>query len=103
MNKRGTMPARTTHTTRTGLRHSMSRVILRHIFSGLSRRPVKNRAILRVEGLEERRNPVTATWDGGTGILDVQGTGTGLNDRILVIQNGSGISVFNQITNQFVP
>src|SRR5207244_3846462 len=81
----------------------MSRVTLRHLFSGIRRRPSKNRAILNVEGLEERRNPVTASFDSGTGILDVQGTGSGLNDRIIVIQNGSGISVLNGFTNQFVP
>src|SRR5947209_15312926 len=79
----------------------MSRIILRHLFSGLGRRPTKNRVTLNVEGLEERRNPVTATMNGS--LLDVTGTGSGLNDRILVIQNGNGISVFNQLTNQFVP
>src|SRR4051812_23752354 len=58
-------------------------------------RRAASRARLRIELLEERRNPVTASWDTTTGVLDITGTGDRFNDRILVRQNDNGISVFD--------
>lgn len=78
----------------------MSRISLRHLFGRLARRPAAPRTTLRVERLEERRNPVSAAFNfipGSvtTGILTVTGTGPGINDRIQLIRNTDGLSVFS--------
>src|SRR4051812_28235792 len=58
-------------------------------------RRANGRSRLNIELLEQRRNPVTASWDMSTGVLDITGTGDRFNDRILVRQNANGISVFD--------
>src|SRR6476620_11524605 len=84
----------------------MSRITLRQLFSSLLHKSARKsrRARLRVEGLEERRNPVTATYT--LGVLRVDGSG-GLNphDRIWIRQSADLISVFDvrSGTPQFVP
>src|SRR5262245_24036202 len=84
----------------------MSRITLRQLFSGLLRQSPRKarRARLWVEGLEERRNPVTASWT--LGVLRVDGSGApNINDRILVRQSAGLISVFDirSGTPLFVP
>src|SRR5215208_1628720 len=68
----------------------MSRSIFRHFHHLFrqARRPARSTP-LWVEGLEERRNPVSATWNAVDGILRVGGSGTGINDRILIRQDDS--------------
>jgi Ca2+-binding RTX toxin-like protein len=78
----------------------MSRISLRHLFSRLARRPASFRTTLHLESLEERRNPATASFSFNaasftTGILTVTGTGPGFNDRLVLLRNGNGLSVFN--------
>ncbi|MBO0700680.1 MAG: hypothetical protein J2P46_19950, partial [Zavarzinella sp.] len=76
----------------------MSRSIFRYFLSGLARRVRKPAGSppLYAEPLEQRRNPVTATWTqdapgSTTGTLAVNGDGTAglVNDRIRIRQNGS--------------
>src|SRR3954466_14190447 len=77
----------------------MSRISLRHLFSRLARRPAPPRTTLRLEGLEERRNPVSASVSfnpvTNVGVLTVSGTGPAINDRIILIRHQNGLSVFD--------
>jgi Ca2+-binding RTX toxin-like protein len=84
----------------------MPRSIFRHFYHLLrqTRRPARSTR-LRVEGLEERRNPVSATWNAVDGILRVSGSST-VNDRIFVRQDNSPsgpvLGVFDARTGVFV-
>src|SRR4051812_13006877 len=73
----------------------MSRLSLRHLFSRLAKRPATRRTCLGLDLLEERRTPVTAGYNIISGNLDVAGTGSGINDRIFLLQSGTKLSVYD--------
>src|SRR5262249_39001080 len=76
----------------------MSNDSLRRFFFGPSRRTgKKSKSVqLQVEGLEERRTPVSANWNVVDGVLTVSGSGQPfVNDRILLRQSGSLLEVID--------
>jgi Ca2+-binding RTX toxin-like protein len=88
----------------------MSRITLRHLFSRVARRPASPRTTLRVECLEERRNPVTGIRAsfGLDFILRVNGDSfpsptVNSNDILWVLKSDIGIQVFDRRFNTFVP
>src|SRR5947209_12632490 len=111
------MPARPSSSAR-GLHHSpaatlsqsgrgtfMSRITLRHLLSQITRRRPALRTTLRLEQMEERRNPVTATYSSFTRILDVQGSAPGQsfpNDRIVLLEQNGQVGVFDARSGRLV-
>src|SRR6476661_3741951 len=71
----------------------------RHFFFGPSRRKTRTGSrsvILQVEGLEEKRTPVNASWSVADGVLRITGSGAPFNnDRILVRQSNGMLAVFD--------